>query len=92
LPRMSLLGPKMRFHGRAPWEMEEDALQEEEEEQPQQNYDTLLSVTMRGLGLSSSRRGSPSRPSTESARSQVNSHRSFETTPIQRSHMNDSPQ
>jgi len=29
--RMSYLGPKMRFHSRAPWEMEDDPLDEEDE-------------------------------------------------------------
>ena len=30
-PRLSYLGPKMRFHSRAPWEMEGDTLEEENE-------------------------------------------------------------
>jgi hypothetical protein len=76
LPRMSLLGPKMRFHSRAPWEMDEDALQEEDEP----DYDTFLSPAKRSFGFSSPR------PSGESARSQVNSQKSFETTPSQRSY------
>ncbi|KAF9462108.1 hypothetical protein BDZ94DRAFT_746855 [Collybia nuda] len=76
LPRMSLLGPKMRFHSRAPWELDDDALQEEEEPE----YGTLL--PKKGFGLSSPR-ASTSRPSGESARSQVRSKKSFETTSSQ---------
>ena len=75
LPRMSL-GPKMRFHSRAPWEMGEDGLQEEDE----QGYDNFLSPAKRSFGFSSPR------PSGESARSQVNSRQSVETTPSQRSY------
>jgi hypothetical protein len=81
LPRMSLLGPKMRFHSRAPWEMDEDALQEEDEPDDA----SFLSTAKRGFGFSSPR-ASSSRPSGESARSQVNSQKSFETTPSQRAY------
>lgn len=82
LPQMSLLGPKMRFHSRAPWEMAEDALREEDES----DFGTFLSTAKRGFGFSSPRTSSNSRPSGESAHSQVNSHKSFETTPSQRSY------
>lgn len=75
LPRMSLLGPKMRFHSRAPWEMDEDGLQEDE-----QDYDNFLSPAKTSFGFSSPR------PSAESARSQVNSRKSFESTPSQKSY------
>jgi hypothetical protein len=82
MPRMSLLGPKMRFHSRAPWEMDEDALQEEDEP----DYDSLLSLPKKSFGFSSPGASSNSRPSGESVRSQVNSQKSFETTPSQRSY------
>ncbi|KAL1748555.1 hypothetical protein HDZ31DRAFT_60290 [Schizophyllum fasciatum] len=32
VPRMSYLGPKMRFHSRAPWEMDSETLDEQDEE------------------------------------------------------------
>lgn len=90
LPRMSLLGPKMRFHSRAPWEMDENALEEEDEsENGQSNYgvekhsarakDSSLKKTF-GFGSSSPRVSSSSRPSGESVRSQEKSKRSFEST------------
>ena len=81
LPRMSLLGPKMRFHSRAPWE-DQDALQEEEEP----DYDSFLSTAKRGLGFSSPRVSNNSRPSGESARSPANSRGSFEKVPPQGSY------
>jgi hypothetical protein len=83
LSRMSLLGPKMRFHSRAPWELEEDTLQEEEDEP---DYDSFLSAAKKGFGFSSPR------PSGESSRSQVNSQRSFETPPSQKSYNTGAPQ
>lgn len=79
LPRMSLLGPKMRFHSRAPWEMDENTLQEEDEE----DFDSFLSTAKRGFGFSSPRQSTDQRPSGESTRSQLNS---FETAPSHRSY------
>lgn len=81
LPRMSLLGPKMRFHSRAPWELDDEALQEEEEP----DYGTLLPSSKKGFVFSSPRT-STSRPSGESTRSQVRSQKSFETTSSQMSY------
>lgn len=76
LNRMSLLGPKMRFHSRAPWELDDGVLQEEEEPE----YGTILPKKPFGF---SSPRTSTSRPSEESARSQVRSKKSFETASSQ---------
>jgi hypothetical protein len=81
LSRMSLLGPKMRFHSRAPWELEDDPLQEEDEP----DYDTFLSAAKKSFGFSSPR------PSGESSRSQANSQRSFETPPSQKSYNSGTP-
>ncbi|KAF5384999.1 hypothetical protein D9615_001408 [Tricholomella constricta] len=71
--RMSYLGPKMRFHSRAPWEMDEDALEEEDESDPRP-------TSKKGFGFSSPRTSNASRPSGESTRSQPKSKQSFETT------------
>ncbi|KAG5647610.1 hypothetical protein DXG03_008963 [Asterophora parasitica] len=65
--RMSYLGPKMRFHSRAPWEMDEEALEEEDDPKS-------------GFAFSSPRTSNASRPSVESTRSQANAKRSFDTT------------
>lgn len=82
LPRMSLLGPRMRFHSRAPWEMEGGVFQEEDEN----DYGSLLSISRKGFGRSSPRSSSASRPSGESTRSQAKSKHSFETTSSQLSY------
>ncbi|KAF8078753.1 hypothetical protein FPV67DRAFT_1466341 [Lyophyllum atratum] len=78
IQRMSYLGPKMRFHSRAPWEMDGDTLEEEEEEEP--DRDTLLPTNKKGFAFSSPRSSNASRPSGESTRSQAKSKQSFETT------------
>ncbi|KAG5652303.1 hypothetical protein H0H81_005525 [Sphagnurus paluster] len=65
--RMSYLGPKMRFHSRAPWEIEEEVLQEADDEDP-------VPSSKKGFSFSSPR------PSGESSRSKMKSKRSFETT------------
>ncbi|KIY66177.1 hypothetical protein CYLTODRAFT_491699 [Cylindrobasidium torrendii FP15055 ss-10] len=38
IPRMSMLGPKMRYHSKAPWEMDERPLTEEPEQHPASAY------------------------------------------------------
>ncbi|KAJ7076572.1 hypothetical protein B0H15DRAFT_955584 [Mycena belliarum] len=76
--RMSLLGPKMRFLGRAPWE-DGAVLEEEDEPEPDRGRDGIR----KGLGFRSSSRATTasSRPSGESSRShQAKPKRSFETT------------
>ncbi|KAJ7169743.1 hypothetical protein C8R46DRAFT_1349732 [Mycena filopes] len=77
--RMSLLGPKMRFHGLAPWEMDADTLEEEDEPEPDpRGRDGIR----KGLGFRSSSRGTTAsnRPSGESSRSkEAKPKRSFET-------------
>jgi hypothetical protein len=69
--RMSLLGPKMRFHSRAPWETDEDALVEEEEPEDTRarNMFSRGEGIMKGFGLGS-RPSSAGRRSAESSRSQ----------------------
>ncbi|TFK36841.1 hypothetical protein BDQ12DRAFT_227292 [Crucibulum laeve] len=93
LPRMSMLGPKMRFHSRAPWEMDDTSLREEEEEEEEASHSIFSSVIFTrakekdsgGKSSGSGSSGSPrvsnaSRPSGESSRSQLFPKRSFETT------------
>jgi hypothetical protein len=77
--RLSLLGPKMRFHGRAPWEMDGGALDEEEEDSDRSSGRSR-DIVKKGLGFRSSSRGTTasSRPSGESSRSQTKPKRSFE--------------
>ncbi|KAJ7042377.1 hypothetical protein C8F04DRAFT_993335 [Mycena alexandri] len=78
--RMSLLGPKMRFHGLAPWEMDADTLEEEDEPEPDpRGRDGIR----KGLGFRSSSRGTTasSRPSGESSRSKdAKPKRSFDSS------------
>lgn len=93
-PRMSLLGPKMRFHSRAPWELDEDSLQEDDESDNSANYISQVrhgkstdTGAKRGLGFaSSSPRSSNSRPSGESSRSQGKSKKSLEPPASQPTH------
>ncbi|TFK56968.1 hypothetical protein OE88DRAFT_1640773 [Heliocybe sulcata] len=83
--RMSVLGPKMRFHSRAPWEMGEEAVAEEEEPDSNALSRTLSEPRseknrggiMKGLGLN--RVGSSGRPSNDSSRSSGKTKQSFET-------------
>ncbi|KAJ7125721.1 hypothetical protein C8R43DRAFT_718625 [Mycena crocata] len=82
-PRLSLLGPKMRFHGRAPWEMDGEALEEEDEPESDRISSRGRDGIRKGLGFRSSSRGTTasSRPSGESSGShQAKPKRSFETT------------
>ena len=81
--RMSYLGPKMRVHSRAPWELEDETHEEDaEDHRPFQSV-----FPFRGNGaksvtssFSSSRpSNTTSRPSGESSRSQVPPKRSFDT-------------
>ncbi|KZV75515.1 hypothetical protein PENSPDRAFT_680985 [Peniophora sp. CONT] len=79
--RMSMLGPKMRFHSPAPWELDADPITEQDE----QDDDTRSFVSKRGkpgfiksLGLGGSSK--TSRPSTDSSRSSGREKKSFETT------------
>ncbi|KAJ7706321.1 hypothetical protein B0H17DRAFT_1036724 [Mycena rosella] len=81
--RMSLLGPKMRFHGKAPWEMDGGVLEEEDEPESDRTSARGRDGIRKGLGFRSSSRGTTasSRPSGESSRSQqAKPKSSFETT------------
>ncbi|KAH9486615.1 hypothetical protein JR316_0000680 [Psilocybe cubensis] len=91
--RMSYLGPKMRFHSRAPWEMEGDTLEEEDDlDQPSRHFQQgHLFGRSSGSKFDSSRSSSPrpsfnSRPSGESLYSQIPPKRSFETINSQMSY------
>lgn len=82
ISRMSLLGPKMRFHSRAPWEMESATLEEDDEDEEQCSFPFTHTKDYehRGVaGASSPRMSKVSRPSGESVRSQVAPKRSFDT-------------
>jgi hypothetical protein len=86
LPRMSYLGPKMRFHSRAPWELEEDTLQEVDESESIGHGSFMGMLTARGKTPKTESSTSPrpstafSRPSVDSSRSFLNSKRSFDTS------------
>jgi hypothetical protein len=96
--RISYLGPKMRFHSRAPWETSQDSLAEEEE--PEEDRASFVTSSrgrgkfskgegfMKGLGLAppSPRSISVGRRSEDSARFQGRPKRSFETPPPHASH------
>jgi hypothetical protein len=77
-PRMSMLGPKMRFVSRAPWEMGDDDLVEEDEDDAAGAADGLSifggkmgtwmnrdpdKASVKGLGLTTFRSRSPGPPS-----------------------------
>ncbi|KAF7339585.1 hypothetical protein MSAN_02173000 [Mycena sanguinolenta] len=80
--RLSMLGPKMRFHGKAPWEMDAETLDEEDEEDDRSTRGR--DGFRKGLAsFRSSSRGTTAsaRPSGESNRSNQPKHkRSFDST------------
>jgi hypothetical protein len=88
--RMSMLGPKMKIHGRAPWEMGEDALEEGDESDSSGKSRAFSTRRAKakgegfikgfGRGTSNSRPSLATRPSEESNRSRSRSKGSFETT------------
>ena len=80
--RMSYLGPKMRFHSLAPWEMGSDPLDEADE--PTESPKTSISIFPNPYGgrassVSSSPRPCHSRPSEDSFKANVHAKRSFDT-------------
>lgn len=84
--RMSMLGPKMRIHGRAPWEMGEETLDEGDESDSSGNSRIFTKKGSKGkaskgfgMGASNPRPSLPSRPSFDSALSGPRSKGSFET-------------
>ncbi|KAF6766538.1 hypothetical protein DFP72DRAFT_1088999 [Ephemerocybe angulata] len=81
--RLSYLGPKMRFHSRAPWEME-DGIPEEESEPADSPKHHAFSFSLGAKSVNhSSRSSSPrpsfNRPSGDSFRSHLMPKRSFDT-------------
>ena len=86
--RMSYLGPKMRVHSRAPWELENDTHEEDAEtEEGHRSFQSVFPFRGNGPKSVTSSSSSPrpsyttsttSRPSEESSRSQVLPKRSFE--------------
>ncbi|KAF9455052.1 hypothetical protein P691DRAFT_754169 [Macrolepiota fuliginosa MF-IS2] len=86
LPRMSYLGPKMRVHSRAPWELEDETVQEVDETEST-GHGSFIGMLTGGRGksgqkteLMSPRPSNVSRPSVESSRSFLNPKRSFDTS------------
>ena len=91
--RMSYLGPKMRFHSRAPWELDDDSHKEDAEtEEGRRSFHSVFAFRGNGAKSVTSSSSSPrpsyttSRPSGESSRSQVPPKRSFETVNSQLSY------
>ncbi|TDL28588.1 hypothetical protein BD410DRAFT_893572 [Rickenella mellea] len=89
-PRMSLLGPKVRVHSRAPWETGDDDIAEEEQEEDESDGLSVFGGGKRrirgfGFGLSSNPKpntATSSRPSIDSStsKSTAKSKKSSETT------------
>ncbi|KAI0375317.1 hypothetical protein BV20DRAFT_1032565 [Pilatotrama ljubarskyi] len=78
VPRISMYGPKMRFHSPAPWEEEgEDELPRDSLDEPSKRSKKKGDAGKKGWGLS--KPSSESRPSNESARS-GRGKQSFETS------------
>ena len=84
--RMSYLGPKMRVHSRAPWELEDDTNEEDAEtEEGHRSFQSVFPFRGNSVKSVTSSSSSPrpsyttSRPSGESSRSQVPPKRSFDT-------------
>ena len=78
--RMSIQGPKIRFHSRAPWETGEDTFEEEESDYSGRSVVFGRKAKTAEAGLMQRLGRVSSRPSGESSRSQVQSKASFETT------------
>lgn len=78
MPRMSLLGPKMRFHSKAPWEMDSAPLQEEDSDGD--NHSVLSSSRGKGGSARHFRFGTSKagRSSRESSRSRRMAKKSFD--------------
>jgi hypothetical protein len=91
--RISYLGPKMRFHSRAPWEMEDGTVDEEEEPEENSRHFPPGFPFARSNGSKTTHSGSSSprpsysgRPSGESSCSNVLPKRSVETINSQMSY------
>ncbi|KAH9947910.1 hypothetical protein B0H21DRAFT_690921 [Amylocystis lapponica] len=79
LPRVSVYGPKMRFHSRAPWELEDDIGEQEEPDSSgsKRSRNNKGDAGKKGWGLPKGI--SEKRPSTDSSRSQGKGKQSFDT-------------
>lgn len=86
---LSYLGPKMRFHSRAPWELDADVDDDADDATSIAHsvHSSLIGIFTSGRGKSSHKTGSSSsprpstgRPSVESSHSFLNSKRSFDGT------------
>ncbi|KAH7870746.1 uncharacterized protein C8R40DRAFT_624262 [Lentinula edodes] len=94
MPRLSLLGPKMRFHSKAPWELDDSVLQQDEESEDDMYSHSVMSSTTRNKGgaarhfrFGGSKLGNNNgRSSRESSRSRRVAKKSFDTTSSQTSY------
>lgn len=94
MPRLSLLGPKMRFHSKAPWELDDSVLQQDEESEDDMDSHSVMSSATRNKGGAARhfRFGGPKlgnnngRSSRESSRSRRVAKKSFDTTSSQTSY------
>ncbi|ESK97954.1 hypothetical protein Moror_892 [Moniliophthora roreri MCA 2997] len=87
VPRMSYLGPKMRYHSRAPWEMEDTPQEAEEDNAGVENQTSFSSSTTRvkagitrHFGFGGSKSSGAGRSSEESNGSQKAPKMSFDST------------
>ncbi|KIK70853.1 hypothetical protein GYMLUDRAFT_66068 [Collybiopsis luxurians FD-317 M1] len=84
LSRMSLLGPKMRFHSKAPWELDNSAVKDEQESD---DDGSIMSSSTRSRGgrarhfrFGGSKSVSTRRSSEDSSKSRRVANKSFDTT------------
>ncbi|THV07651.1 hypothetical protein K435DRAFT_833501 [Dendrothele bispora CBS 962.96] len=76
MPRMSYLGPKMRFHSKAPWELEDSPFPEEDDYDQGADEQSVMSSALQSIGITPRRlvfggtkSGHEGRTSGESSRS-----------------------
>ncbi|KAJ3844305.1 hypothetical protein F5878DRAFT_526023 [Lentinula raphanica] len=93
MPRMSMLGPKMRFHSKAPWETDDSFAQQEEDSEDDAETHSIMSSSNRSKGgparhfrFGGSKSGNNGRSSRESSRSRRKMKKSFDTTSSTNSH------
>ncbi|KAJ4485983.1 hypothetical protein J3R30DRAFT_1434413 [Lentinula aciculospora] len=93
IPRMSLLGPKMRVHSKAPWELEDSPVQQDEESEDDMDSHSIMSSSTRNKSgparhfrFGGSKPGNNGRSSRDSSRSRRMAKKSFDTTSSQTSY------
>ncbi|KAJ3713556.1 hypothetical protein C8R42DRAFT_751635 [Lentinula raphanica] len=93
MPRVSMLGLKMRFHSEAPWETDDSFAQQEEDSEDDGETHSILSSSNRSKGgparhflFGGSKSGNNGRSSRESSRSRRKMKKSFDTMSSTNSH------